>query len=84
MLPNGPAPHHELSHITIRLYDTNEEKFEKDAMDVTLKRLEGLEKVLCDQVTALDERLKKIEGKLEERLNSFEVLLKKLVEQGSS
>lgn len=83
MLPNGPASQHQLSHITIRLYDTNEEKFEQDATDLTLKRLEGLEMVLRDRVAALDERLIKLEGKLDERLNSFEVLLKKLVGQES-
>ncbi|KAF9447895.1 hypothetical protein P691DRAFT_705894 [Macrolepiota fuliginosa MF-IS2] len=78
-LSNGPSPLHEHSHITVRLFDTNEEKFEQDVNDATLKRLEGLEKVLQDRVGALEERLGKLEGKLDERFTSFESLLKQLI-----
>jgi hypothetical protein len=48
ILPDGLVPHHDLPHIAVCLYDTNEEKFEQDAADLTLKRIEGLEMVLRD------------------------------------
>ncbi len=70
---------HEPSHITIRLYDTAEEKFEKGAADAVLKRLEGLEKVMHSQTSALDARLTNLEDKLEGFLHSFEVLSKRLL-----
>lgn len=78
-LKDGPAPYHGRFHITIRLFDTTEEKFEQDATDVTIKRLEGLESTLQDRVNVLEERLSKLEGKLDERFNSFEALLTQLM-----
>ncbi|KAF9447906.1 hypothetical protein P691DRAFT_775794 [Macrolepiota fuliginosa MF-IS2] len=84
VLSNRPSSLHERFHTLIRLFDTSEEKFERDAKDVTFKRLEGLEKVLEDRVGALEERLgkleSKLEGKLEERFNSFELLLRQLID----
>lgn len=79
VLSNGPSPLHEPSHITVRLVDTHEEKFEQDATDVTIKRLEALEKALQDRVNVLEERLNKIDGKLEERFSSLETLLRQLI-----
>lgn len=70
--PNGAGPYHENSHITVRLYNTDEELFEKDATDVVFKRLEGLESALRNRAGALDERLTKLEDKLD-------LLLKKLI-----
>jgi predicted nuclease with TOPRIM domain len=79
VLPNGPAPGHKRSHITIHIFDNNEENFEQAAADMTLKRLDGLESILQDRVTVLEGRIDKLEGKLDERFGSLEALLKQLI-----
>ncbi|KXN81070.1 hypothetical protein AN958_06143 [Leucoagaricus sp. SymC.cos] len=78
VLMNGPAPQHDLSHIIVRIFDTNEENFERDASDKTIQRLEGLEKALQARVYVLEEGLKTLEKKMDGYFGSLENLLKGL------